>query len=43
MATPTYSNNGKTFRVRETGGRFFYFSDRATRWLPVAKSKVSFA
>lgn len=32
--------NGKTFQVRETKGRFFYFSPRALRWLPVAREKV---
>lgn len=34
--------NGKTFNVKETNGKFFYFSPRATRWLPVAKCKVIF-
>ena len=30
------------FEVRQTGSKFFYFSPRATRWLPIAKSKVIF-
>jgi len=32
--------NGKTFTVKETNGKFFYWSPRAIRWLPVQKSKV---
>jgi hypothetical protein len=39
----SYNANGKTYAVRETAGRFFYFSPRAVRWLPVSKSKVSLA
>lgn len=34
--------NGKNFEVKETNGKFFYFSPRALRWLPVAKAKVIF-
>jgi hypothetical protein len=32
---------GKTFEVRETNGKFFYFSRLAGRWLPIKKSEVS--
>ena len=32
---------GKTFEVKRTGNKFFYWSPRAVRWLPVAASKVS--
>lgn len=38
----TYSIGTKTFPVKETNGKFFYFSRLAGRWLPVAKSKVAF-
>lgn len=33
--------NGKTFTVKQTGAKFFYWSPRALRWLPVAASKVT--
>ncbi len=39
----TYTTNGKTFNVKQVKGKFFYWSDRALRWLPVAKTKVCFA
>lgn len=40
----TYTNStGKTFDVKKAGERFFYWSPRALRWMPVAKSKVSFS
>ncbi len=32
--------NGKTFNVKQTGNRFFYWSPRAIRWLPVAAARV---
>lgn len=39
----TYTNEiGKTFKVKETNGKFFYFSPMSGRWLPVAKTKVKF-
>lgn len=41
--TPTYSIGTKTFEVRETKGKFFYFSRLACRWLPVARAKVVFS
>lgn len=37
----TATFNGKTFKARETNGRFFYWSPRALRWLPVAADKVA--
>jgi len=36
----TTTANGKTHEVKQTGNKFFYFSRRAGRWLPVAKAKV---
>ena len=36
----TTTINGKTFNVKQTNGKFYYWSPRATRWLPVAASKV---
>jgi hypothetical protein len=36
----TYQIGTKTFTVKETNGKFFYWSPLAQRWLPVAKSKV---
>lgn len=38
----TYQLGTKTFEVKETNGKFFYFSRLAGRWLPVAKAKVTF-
>ena len=37
----TYTIGTKTFEVKQTGDKFFYWSRLACRWLPVAKSKVS--
>ena len=37
----THTINGKTYNVKETNGKFFYWSPRAIRWLPVKKSEVS--
>lgn len=34
--------NGKTFQVKQTGNKFFYWSVKACRWLPIAKEKVIF-
>ena len=34
--------NGRTYNAKQVGDRFFYFSTRALRWLPVARAKVSF-
>lgn len=36
----TCTKNGKTFTVKQTNGKFFYWSPRALRWLPVAASMV---
>lgn len=38
----TYILGTKSFTVKETNGKFFYWSFLAGRWLPVAKSKVTF-
>lgn len=32
--------NGKEFLVKETNGKYFYFSFRASRWIPVKKANV---
>jgi len=32
--------NGKEFVVKQSGNRYFYWSSRALRWLPVKKSEV---
>lgn len=37
----TTTINGKTFKVKESNGRYFYFSPRSGRWLPVKRSEVS--
>lgn len=34
-------DNGKTYTAKEVNGRFFYWSPKALRWLPVSKSKVA--
>lgn len=39
----TYAIGNTTFEVKETNGKFFYYSPRAGRWLPAAKAKVVFA
>jgi len=36
----TISINGKEFQVKQTGNRFYYFSPKVGRWLPIAKSEV---
>ena len=39
----SYTNElGKTFKVKEVKGKFFYWSPKAVRWLPVSKAKVTF-
>ena len=38
----TYIINGKTFPVKKTGNRFYYYSMFSGRWLPVAKREVVF-
>lgn len=38
----TYTNElGRTFKAKQTGAQFFYWSPRANRWLPVAAAKVA--
>jgi len=32
----------KEYEVKKTGNRFYYWSNLAVRWLPVAKDKVIF-
>ena len=32
--------NGKPFAVKQRGNRFYYWSPRAVRWLPVAAARV---
>lgn len=32
----------KSFEVKETNGKFFYYSKAANRWMPVKKSKVQY-
>lgn len=36
----TYTIGTKNFEVKKTGNKFFYWSPRAMRWLPVARAKV---
>lgn len=33
---------GKSFEVKQTGNKFFYFSRLTARWFPIAKSSVVF-
>lgn len=35
--------NGKKFEAKHTGGKFFYWSPRALRWLPVKAALVEAA
>lgn len=39
----TANLHGKQYTAKETNGRFFCWSPRALRWLPIAKAKVSFS
>jgi len=36
----TTTINGKKFNVKQAGNKFFYWSPRAMRWLPVSKDSV---
>ena len=36
----TATINGKTYKAKETNGKFFYWSWRARRWLPVSAKQV---
>jgi hypothetical protein len=38
----SYTIGTKTFEVKETNGKYFYYSRLAGRWLPVKKSAVTF-
>lgn len=33
---------GKTFEVKQTNGKFFYYSKAARRWMPVKAALVQF-
>ncbi len=33
--------NNKTFQVKETNGKYFYWSLKADRWLPIKKANVT--
>lgn len=35
--------NGKKFEAKQTGSKFFYWSPRALRWLPVKAALVEAA
>lgn len=37
----TATINGKTFQAKQTGNKFFYWSPKALRWLPVSADKVA--
>lgn len=39
----TYTIGKRTFEVKQTGNKFFYWSFLSRRWLPVAKGKVVFS
>lgn len=34
------TKNGQVLQVRQTNGKFFAFSPRALRWLPVKRAEV---
>lgn len=37
----TYTTaSGKTFEVKETNGKFFYYSRQMRRWFPIKRSLV---
>lgn len=36
----TATINGKNYKAKQTGNKFFYWSPRALRWLPVAAAQV---
>ncbi len=37
--TATIGN--RSYKAKETNGRYFYWSPRALRWLPISKERVS--
>jgi len=39
----TANINGRSYEAKQTGNKFFYWSPRALRWLPVARALVSAA
>ena len=38
----TTTINNKFFSVKQTGNKFFYWSPKVGRYLPIAKAKVNF-
>lgn len=36
----TYTFGSKTFEVKQTNGKFFYYSKAARRWMPVKAALV---
>lgn len=38
----TATIHGKTFEVKQTNGKFFYYSKAARRWMPVKAKYVQF-
>ena len=34
--------NNQRFQVKETNGKFFYFSVKNGRWMPISKNKVEY-
>lgn len=36
----TATMHGKTFEVKQTNGKFFYYSKAARRWMPVKAALV---
>lgn len=39
-ATHTAIIEGKEFKARKSGNRFFYYGTRAMRWMPVSKKNI---
>jgi hypothetical protein len=38
----TYTLGSRTFEVKQTNGKFFYYSKAARRWMPVKAALVEF-
>lgn len=36
----TYTIGNRTYEVKQTNGKFFYYSKAMRRWMPVKASKV---
>lgn len=41
MTALSLNKYGKTYEVKNTNGKFFYYSPLAGRWLPVKKAEVT--